>query len=175
MIEADFLVDTVLGGGLPDVVQDSRPVGDRLRLGPWLERIAHREHVAVGADAGIAEQIPGAADAVAALENDETLIRTVVLQVIARADAGQPGADDQHIDMFVCGRSHRSLKLPPSLRGFVPAIRVFAHIDSKDVNARHKAGHDEKSYFAHRHSGARAERASPESRDSGFALTRAPE
>ena len=107
MIEADFVVDAVLGGGLADVVQDSRPVGDRLRLDPWLERIAHRKHVAVGADARITEQVPGAADAVATLENDKTLGRTTALQMITRADAGQPGADDQHIDMFVCGRFHR--------------------------------------------------------------------
>ena len=100
MMEADFLVDAVLGRGLADVVQDPRPVGDRLRLGPRLERIAQREHVAVGADAGIAEQIPGAADAVAALEDDETLAGALLLQVIARADAGQPGADDQHVEMF---------------------------------------------------------------------------
>ena len=100
MVEADFPVDAVVGGGLADVIQDSRPVRDRLRLGPWLERIAQREHVAVGADAGIAKQIPGAADGFAALENDITLAGTIVLQVIARADAGQPGADDQHVDMF---------------------------------------------------------------------------
>ncbi len=100
MVEADFFVDAVIGSGLADVVQNPRPVGDRLRLGPWLERIAQREHVAVGADAGIAEQIPGAADAVAALEDGVTLAGTGVLQVIARANAGQPGADDQHVEMF---------------------------------------------------------------------------
>src|SRR3981081_540852 len=58
MVEADFLVEAVLGGGLADIVQNPRSIRDRLRLGPWLERIAQREHVAVGADAGIAEQIP---------------------------------------------------------------------------------------------------------------------
>ncbi len=100
MVEADFPVDAVLGRGLADIVQDLRSVGDRLRLGPWLERIAQREHVAVGADAGIAEQVPGAADAVAALEDGKALARTFVLQVISRADAGQPGADDQHVEMF---------------------------------------------------------------------------
>ena len=31
MIEADLLVDAVLGGGLADIIQDLRPVGDRLR------------------------------------------------------------------------------------------------------------------------------------------------
>src|SRR5207302_3635277 len=47
MTKANLVVDAVLGRGLADVVQDPRPVGDRLRLGPWLERIAEREHVAV--------------------------------------------------------------------------------------------------------------------------------
>src|SRR6202521_4603570 len=101
MIEADLRVDAVLGRALADIVQDPRPVGDRLRFGPWLERIAQREHVAVGADAGIAKKIPGAADAIAALEDGVALAGTILLQVIARADAGQPGADDQDIDMFV--------------------------------------------------------------------------
>src|SRR5882724_1940520 len=114
MVEADLLVDAVVGGSLADVIQNSRPVGDRLRLGPWLERIAQREHVAVGADAGIAEQIPGAADAIAALEDRVALARAFRLQVIARADAGQPGADDQHIDMIgLRGRVH----VPPCRHG----------------------------------------------------------
>src|SRR6266404_1662793 len=101
MAKADLLIDSVLCRRLADVVQDLRPLGDRLRLGPWLERIAHREHVRVGADAGIAEQIPGAADALAALEDDKTLSRAVLLQVETRADAGQAGADNQHVEMFV--------------------------------------------------------------------------
>ena len=95
-----MLVDAVLGRGLADVIQDPRPVGDRLGLGPRLERIAEREHVAVGADAGIAKQVPGAADAVAALENDVALARAFLLQMKARADAGQAGADDQNVEMF---------------------------------------------------------------------------
>src|SRR5664279_2977295 len=102
MVEADLLVDAVLGRGLADIVQNLRPIGDCLRLGPWLERIAQREHVAVGADAGVAEQVPGAADAVAALENGKILAEALLLQVITRADAGQPSADDQHVEMFRC-------------------------------------------------------------------------
>src|ERR1700754_4671725 len=100
MVEADFLLDAVLGGGLAHVIENPRPIGDRLRLGPRLERIAQREHVAVGADAGIAEQVPGAADAVAALENDITFAGTFLLKMITRADAGQSGADNQHVEMF---------------------------------------------------------------------------
>src|SRR3984957_4730982 len=108
MVEADFLIDAVIGGGLADVVQNARPVRNRLRLGPWLERVTQREHVAVGTDAGITKQIPGAADGLAALQNDIALAGTILLQVIARADARQPGADDQHVDMLV-GHFHRSI------------------------------------------------------------------
>src|SRR5258708_5892425 len=100
MVEADLPVDAVVGGGLADVVQYPRPVRDRLGLGPWPERIAQREHVAVGADAGIAKQIPGAANGLAAFEDGKTLGGTFLLQMIARADAGQASANDQHVEMF---------------------------------------------------------------------------
>ena len=137
VMKADLLVDAVLGRGLADVVQDPRPVGDRLGLDPRLERIAQREHVRVGADAGIAEQVPGAADAVAALENDETLARALLLQVIAGADAGQAGADDQDVEMF-CWHGG----LPAVMAGLRPGHpRLCRAIDCKDVDARHKAGH----------------------------------
>src|SRR5436305_1149568 len=100
MVEADLAVDAVVDGGLTHVVQNPRPVGDRLRLGPRFERIAERIHVRVGADAGIAKQIPGAADAVAPLEDDVALARALLLQVIARADAGQAGADNEYVEVF---------------------------------------------------------------------------
>ena len=108
VVEADLPVDAVVDRGLADVIQNPRPVGDRLRLGPRLERIAERVHVRVGADAGIAKQIPGAADAVAPLEDDVALARALLLQVIARADAGQAGADDEDVEMF-CRVGHGGL------------------------------------------------------------------
>ncbi len=100
MVEADFFVDAVIDGGLAHVIQNPRPVGDRLRLDPRLERIAEREHVGVGADAGIAEQVPGAADAIAALEDGVALAGTLLLQMIARADAGKAGAYDEDVEVF---------------------------------------------------------------------------
>src|SRR4051812_44213131 len=103
MVETDVLVDAVIGCGFAHVIENARTVGDRLRLGPRPERIAEREHVAVGADARIAKQIPRAADAVAALEDDVALARAFLLQVPAGANAGQAGADDQHVEML--GRS----------------------------------------------------------------------
>src|SRR5215471_11339163 len=100
MFEANLLVDAVFGRGLAHVVENARSVRDRLRLGPWLEGIAEREHVAVRADAGIAEQVPGASDAVPPLQDCKALGRAFLLQVIARRDAGETGADDQDVEMF---------------------------------------------------------------------------
>src|SRR5882672_9143811 len=100
MMKADFFVDAILDCRLPNVIEDIRPVGDRLTLGPRFERIAERKHVAVGADAWIAKQIPGAADAIAALEDDVALARAFLLQVIARADAGEACADDEDVEML---------------------------------------------------------------------------
>ena len=34
------------------------------------------------------------------LEHDEGLLRVLVLQVVRRADAGDPGPDDQHVEVF---------------------------------------------------------------------------
>src|SRR5262249_9696374 len=114
MSKADFLVDAVLGRGLAHIVEDARSVGDRLRVGPRLERITQREHVAVGTDAGIAKQIPGAANRLASFEDDKTLGRALRLQMIARADPGQAGADDQHVEVLGCHRGLlRRLLLPP--------------------------------------------------------------
>src|SRR5438477_6592377 len=108
MAVTNLLVDAVLGRGLAHVIEDARAVGDRLRLGPRLERIAEREHVAVGADAGIAEEIPGAADRITALEDDEALAQTFRLQMIARSDAGEAGADDEDVEMLRCHRVLRA-------------------------------------------------------------------
>src|SRR5437588_1203160 len=100
MMEANLLVDAVVGGGLADVIQNPRALGDRLRLGPRPERIAERKHVGVGAHAGITKQVPSAADTVAALEDRVSLARAFLLQMIARANAGQAGADDQDVEVF---------------------------------------------------------------------------
>src|SRR5262249_7966658 len=101
MIETDVRLDAVVLRGLANVVQDRRPGGDRLLFRPRLERIPERIHVAVRTDAGIAKQIPGAADRRAPFKDRVTLVRAFLLQVIGRADPGKSRSDDQHVDMFV--------------------------------------------------------------------------
>ena len=49
---------------------------------------------------GIAEEVPGAADRLARLEDRVALAGAALLQVVGGADAGEAGADDQHVDMF---------------------------------------------------------------------------
>ena len=114
--EADLALDAVLAGGLAHVVEDRRTVGDRLGLRPGPERVAEREHVRVRADARVAEQVPGAADVLARLEDRVGLAGALRLQLAAGADAGQAGADDQHVEMFgrvqVLVRYRRASDLP---------------------------------------------------------------
>src|SRR6185437_7011240 len=98
--EADVPVDAVLGRGLADIGADGGAVGDRLGLDPGFEAVAERVHVRIRADARIAEQIPGAAYRVTPFEDGEALARALGLQVIGGADAAQPGAHDDHFEMF---------------------------------------------------------------------------
>ena len=67
---------------------------------PGPEGIAEREHIGIGADAGVAEQIPGPTQFAAPFENRVALGRALRLQVIAGTDAGEAGADDEDIEMF---------------------------------------------------------------------------
>src|SRR5262249_34997553 len=80
---------------------DRRPLADRLRMLPRLECVAHGVHVAVGADARILEQLPGAAHARLGLENGEGLARQPGPQVARCADAGEPGTDNNDVKPLV--------------------------------------------------------------------------
>src|SRR5690349_3310840 len=92
-------VDPVLAGGLADVVEDRRAVGDRLLVGPRLEGVAERLQIGVRADAWVAEEIPGTAGDGAPFEDRVGLAGQLGLQVIGGADAGQAGTDDQDVDV----------------------------------------------------------------------------
>ena len=98
--KADLAVDAIGFRRFTNVAADRGAVGDRRIRQPWPKRIAEGEHVGIGADAGIAEQIPGAADGVAAFEDDERLARARRLQMIGGVDAGEPAADDDDIKML---------------------------------------------------------------------------
>ncbi len=96
-------VDPALARGVGDVVADRGAVGDRGGRRPGAERVAEGEHVGVGPDPGIAEQVPGAADRRTRLEDRPGQVRAAVLQVGDGADAGEAGADHDHVDVDGCG------------------------------------------------------------------------
>src|SRR5205814_561276 len=100
MVEADVAVHAELLGGVAHVAEDRRAVGDRLRLRPGPEAVAEREHVRVRADARIAEQVPGAPQRVARLEDRVGLARGVALEMAAGRHARQPGTDDQNVNVL---------------------------------------------------------------------------
>jgi hypothetical protein len=99
MLKANLAIDAVSLCGVLQVAQDRGAVGDRLLAAPGPKAIAQRVHVGIRPHTGIAKQIPGAAKRVARLKKDEGFLRAVLLQMIRRADAGQTGADNDHIGM----------------------------------------------------------------------------
>ena len=108
VVEADPAIDPVGTRRLADVVQDRLSVADCPGTAPRAEVVAEREHVGVRPHAREPEQVPGAATRVPRLEDRVALAGQVGLQVVARADAGQAGADDQHVDVLCCGRDRVS-------------------------------------------------------------------
>ena len=99
--EADPAVDAVLGGHGLDVATDALPVGQRLVALPGPEHVAEGEDVGVGPDAGVAEQVPGAADPLPGLEDGVAAVGATGLQPVRRPDPRQAGADHQHVDGVV--------------------------------------------------------------------------
>ena len=96
-VEPDVLVDAVLARGVGHVLPDLVAVGDHLRPRPRFPREAQRVDVAVGANAGIAEQIPRPAEALTSFQDRVAQVRVLLADAVGGADAGEPGADDQHI------------------------------------------------------------------------------
>src|ERR1700675_3247374 len=76
------------------------PIRDCLAFQPRSKRISQREHVRVGANAGIAEQIPRPAESRTCFQYCIGLVGTVLLQAAGGADAGKTCANYQHIEMI---------------------------------------------------------------------------
>ena len=99
MVVADVATEVVLLDDLAHVGEDLVGGGDR-RADPRLEPVAERVQVAVGADAGVLVRQPRAAEALELLEDDERLLRVLVLQVVSGTDAGDAGPDDQDVEVL---------------------------------------------------------------------------
>ena len=74
---------------------------------------------------GIAEQVPRAADRVARLE-DRVVRRGASLEVVGGADARQPGADDQDVDVLMLGRGISDPMAGRRRVGAMAVVRVAA-------------------------------------------------
>ena len=98
--KADRLVDAKILGGAANIGEDRGAVGDGVAAGPGLKTIAEREHVGIGAQSGIAEQIPCAAQRVSRLQDREARPRGLALQRAGGADPREPGADDDDVQRF---------------------------------------------------------------------------
>ncbi len=111
VVEAHLVVDAVFGCGLTQIGQDFVGGGDGVVVAPRLELVTEGVQIGVRADAGVAEQIPGAAGGAAGLQDGVGLVRVLFLQVVGGTDAGNAGADDEYIDMLDaaddrCGGGH---------------------------------------------------------------------
>src|ERR1700761_3815038 len=108
-VEPDVTVDAVLVCGGGQVLADMRAVGHAFRPRPRLPREAQREDGAVGADTRIAEQVPGAADLIAPLQDDVAGPRVALADAVGRAQAREAGADDDDVEVSAvlgCRRAH---------------------------------------------------------------------
>ncbi len=107
MAVADVLVELVFFYGLAQVVEYRVAVGDRLAR-PGFEAVAKGIEVAVGADAGVGVLTPGATESVLVFQHHKGFARALFQQMMGRADAGDTGADNQHIEVFRGGRRQGS-------------------------------------------------------------------
>ena len=76
---ADMTVHTVLLGGFVNVAEYGRSVGDGLGVIPGFEVEAQGMHIAVGADARVLKQVPGAAHLFAPFQDQVALARALGL------------------------------------------------------------------------------------------------
>src|SRR3546814_14071162 len=91
-----MLADAAFVDDVIAIVEDGGPIGDRLIMLPRFEDETERVHVAVRPDAGIAEQIPGAAQIGAAFGAREAAVGALCLQMASHAAARNAGSDYHH-------------------------------------------------------------------------------
>ena len=92
MVEADVASMPESIARVLDVLEYGVTVRDGLLAVPGPERVAQRVHVRIGADSRVPKQVPCAANGVAGFEDGEAGPRALRLQIVAGADARQPGA-----------------------------------------------------------------------------------
>ena len=139
MVVADVAIEVVLPDHLAHVGEDLVGGGDR-RSDPRLEPIAERVQVAVGTDAGVLVRQPRPAEALELLEDDERLLRVLVLQVVSGTDARDACSDDQDVEVLdrsAVGLFERAAGLAHlALLGSIAASRIEMASPQATVPAR---------------------------------------
>ena len=97
--QPDVLANAALVDDTVEIVEDRGRVGDRFLVLPGFEIEPQRVHVAVRANPGIAEQVPGAAQIVAPFENRIAGVRRFGGHMRGHPDPGNPRPHDQHVEM----------------------------------------------------------------------------
>ncbi len=100
VVQTHVLAHAVRVGRLAQIAQDVVGTRDGGLGGPRFELVAERVEVGVGADAGVAEEVPRAARRAARLQNGVGGAGPVALEVVRRAQAREAGADDEHVEVF---------------------------------------------------------------------------
>ena len=93
-------IDAVVFGCLAQILQDGRPIGNGLGLRPGSKGVAERKHVRIGADTGVAKQVPCAAHVRASFQDRVAFARALGLEVVAGADAGYSGTHNEDIELL---------------------------------------------------------------------------
>src|SRR4029077_12522123 len=113
VLVADVLIEVVVLDDLVEVGEDLLARRDR-RAAPRLEPVAVGEQVTVGAYTRVPMRPPGPAPVVLGVQDYEGSVGELVPQMVGGADTGDPGADDEDVDvagvldlLAVLGRSGR--------------------------------------------------------------------
>src|SRR5690606_35138986 len=98
--EADVAIDPALGDCVVQVLAYLLAAAEMLRSRPGAERVGEGVHPRVRADAGVAEEIPGAADSLTGLDHRIAQAWVVLAELTGHRDAGDPGTDDDYIHVL---------------------------------------------------------------------------
>jgi len=123
VVEPYLVVQAIFVDGFIQIVEDRWRVGNCPARGPGFEIIAQCIHVAVRADAGIFEQVPGPAESLARLDNGKAFARASLAQVDRRANAGQAGTDNQYVENVIFHAALLLTLVSVGKTGFAAAIR----------------------------------------------------
>ena len=129
-MEPDQAAESVFVHGLVQIAAYRRPIGNGLRGGPGLKGKAQGVHVRIGANPGVAKQIPGAPHGPPRLKHDHLKLRALLAKVHRRADARDACAYDDNIHL-IHGVLHRRLNESTIKRSTAPGLPRRDRLASK--------------------------------------------